>query len=270
MLQIIAYITALGENYKNNRHMEDWDILFGQATKSKASKELWPSLIGRVKYRISEVSKERIVIQRLNGGKDAYLSKVSVSNALNKLKKFGSLTRPELISDVVRQTSLVYLHPSVEWNPKTKRIYWSSSTQSFSEIELKVQNANDDELERIYALVLRRLNQGKFKKNMLKLYGSKCAISESTVTELLEAAHLHSYADSGDNSNSNGILLRVDLHRLFDGNLLRIEPDTLKVHVDKSLKNTEYHIFHGKKIADRINNSRLSFDSLIRKWQNQK
>lgn len=55
---------------------------------------------------------------------------------------------------------------------------------------------------------------------------------------MLEAAHIVPVAEQGSDDPSNGILLRADLHRLFDNGLMAINPDTghvryaSKVHKD--------------------------------------
>jgi hypothetical protein len=53
----------------------------------------------------------------------------------------------------------------------------------------------------------------------------KCAISKEKTHAALEAAHIVDLQLRGAFSPANGILLRADLHRLFDKNLLRIFPD---------------------------------------------
>ncbi|MBE9138044.1 HNH endonuclease [Nodosilinea sp. LEGE 07088] len=56
------------------------------------------------------------------------------------------------------------------------------------------------------------------------------------------------YAKTGNNNPSNGILLRADIHILFDLNLLPIDPDTLKVFLHPNIQNTDYQSLHKKSI----------------------
>lgn len=75
----------------------------------------------------------------------------------------------------------------------------------------------------------RRPNQDAFRKGVMKAWDGKCAITNCSVPEVLEAAHLHgegSWRNSND-PNRDGVLLRVDLHRLFDSSLLSINTDGL-------------------------------------------
>jgi len=48
---------------------------------------------------------------------------------------------------------------------------------------------------------------------------------------VLEAAHIKPYRGKTDSHLENGLLLRADLHTLFDLNLIGVEPDTLTVRV---------------------------------------
>jgi putative restriction endonuclease len=111
-----------------------------------------------------------------------------------------------------------------------------------------------------------RRGQRKLRLNLLKLYNSQCAITGDSPTEVLEAAHIVSHADSGINHSKNGLLLRADIHSLFDSNLLRIEPETLKVTIDTSLSSTSYWKLNGIKLRKRSDGSIPSKKYLEKRW----
>jgi predicted restriction endonuclease len=69
-----------------------------------------------------------------------------------------------------------------------------------------------------------RAAQKQFKEKLLKL-GRECAISGEKLEALLDAAHIQSVKDGGPDEVNNGILLRADLHRLYDAGLFNIETD---------------------------------------------
>lgn len=74
-----------------------------------------------------------------------------------------------------------------------------------------------------------------------------CAISGSCPESVLDAAHLYSYAELGQHQRHGGLLLRSDLHRLFDRGLIAAEPDGLRVDVDESVRVFEpYGRLHGQ------------------------
>ena len=72
------------------------------------------------------------------------------------------------------------------------------------------------------------------------------------VTEVIDAAHLTPYLGDHTNSLQNGLLMRTDLHNLYDRGLLAIDPATKTVIVAHRLKQTEYGRYHGTKIANPI------------------
>jgi len=83
---------------------------------------------------------------------------------------------------------------------------------------------------------------------LLDAYSSKCAITNFDAEAALEAAHIIPYIETENNHPSNGLLLRADLHTLFDLNLIAIDPKTMKVHLSPILKKTEYKIMDGKEL----------------------
>ena len=111
-----------------------------------------------------------------------------------------------------------------------------------------IKEAKDDELNKIQVWINQRKNQSKFKLNLLKKYNSQCLISKIKIPELIEAAHIYPHSRSGQNNVANGILLRSDLHILFDCGLLSINPENFNVIIDKSLAKTEYQKFHNLKV----------------------
>jgi len=74
-----------------------------------------------------------------------------------------------------------------------------------------------------------RIGQDEFRSKLLQGFGWNCAISGPTHPAALEAAHLYSYAEVGTHYTSGGLLLRRDLHRLFDRGLIAVNPDSLVV-----------------------------------------
>ena len=98
------------------------------------------------------------------------------------------------------------------------------------------------------ATVKIREGQATFREQVLQIYDSKCCISDCAITEVLEAAHIYEWSISKDNKPTNGICLRVDLHKLFDKGLVSIS-DSFVVSVDQSLEGSEYWPFNGCKIS---------------------
>jgi putative restriction endonuclease len=70
-----------------------------------------------------------------------------------------------------------------------------------------------------------RLGQGAFRFAVTKAYGAACAVTGEHSLPVLDAAHIQPYADEGPHEVSNGILLRSDLHRLYDKGYVTVTPD---------------------------------------------
>jgi hypothetical protein len=70
--------------------------------------------------------------------------------------------------------------------------------------------------------VTSRPNQAKFRKSLLANFNGKCLITQEVVNDVLIACHVHEVKDGGSDHSDNGVVLRADLHILFDKNKLRI------------------------------------------------
>ena len=80
-----------------------------------------------------------------------------------------------------------------------------------------------------------RQGQQRFREEMLGRFGNNCAFSGPRPPESLEAAHLYAYSKSPHHDLRGGLLLRRDLHALFDRELITIDPDSWTIDVAPSL-----------------------------------
>lgn len=103
----------------------------------------------------------------------------------------------------------------------------------------------EDARRRVDASIVVRQGQAEFRGRLLTSYGGRCAVSGCHVTDVLEAAHVTPYLGPRTNHPSNGILLRADLHTLFDLGLLAIDSASMTVLVSATLDGTEYEAFRG-------------------------
>ena len=105
-----------------------------------------------------------------------------------------------------------------------------------------------DGREKILREISSRRGQASFRSKLLVAYKFRCAISETEVPSVLEAAHIVPYQGEQTNHISNGLLIRSDLHTLFDLGLLRINPETLEVSLAGELLDTPYKAYQGRKL----------------------
>ena len=101
----------------------------------------------------------------------------------------------------------------------------------------------------------------------LRAYDNRCAITDVNAGEALEAAHIIPHSESGPAEVTNGILLRADIHNLFDLHLIRITPHR-RIEVDEMLKPTCYWQYDGRELRCPENTEDWpSQESLTLRWR---
>jgi putative restriction endonuclease len=83
--------------------------------------------------------------------------------------------------------------------------------------------------------VMRRLGQGSFRLMVTDAYDRRCAVTAERTLPALEAAHIKPYGEGGEHRVDNGLLLRRDLHALFDRGYLTVTPD-LQLKVSRRIR----------------------------------
>lgn len=116
-----------------------------------------------------------------------------------------------------------------------------------------------------------RRGQPKFRLQLLKLYNSTCIITGCSIVEILEAAHIIPHSVASNFKLSNGLLLRADIHTLYDLGMLAIEPETLKIKLNDTLgESIEYSHLQDIDIQERLlalhPKYKLSEEGLRRRW----
>jgi hypothetical protein len=92
--------------------------------------------------------------------------------------------------------------------------------------------------ERVLRSINTRRGQPAFRNALLAAYDSACAVSGCTDEAALEAAHLTPHSEITDYSIANGLLLRADIHTLFDLRLISVDPQYGRIVVSSSLSST--------------------------------
>lgn len=153
----------------------------------------------------------------------------------------GSPEHLEAIKMLERRREITRLTKQLEKIEKqvaTKVPYFSPITET--DIE--------EEIHRINVITLSRPKQREFRQTLLKVYENRCAITGCDVPAALEASHIDPFAKGGSNSIFNGLLLRADIHRLFDRYFISVHPKTRKVCLSVLLSGSKYAEFEDKEI----------------------
>jgi putative restriction endonuclease len=131
----------------------------------------------------------------------------------------------------------------------------AGSTADSSAASPLVALAREQESERYGTpqLVRPRLGQGTFRVSVTGAYGGACAVTREHSLPVLEAAHIRPYGAEGSHEVVNGLLLRADIHRLFDAGYVTVTPDHRFVVSQRLAKEWEngkaYYAMQGGEIA---------------------
>jgi putative restriction endonuclease len=98
-----------------------------------------------------------------------------------------------------------------------------------------------------------RLGQGAFRVLVTEAYARRCAVTGERTLPVLQAAHIKPFSKSGPNVTENGLLMRSDIHKLFDLGYVSVTPE-LHIEVSRKIKEEyengrDYYALHGKQLA---------------------
>lgn len=92
------------------------------------------------------------------------------------------------------------------------------------------------------SIIQPRLGRKSFRIAVLDSYGRRCAVTSERTLPALEASHIREYSAMPEHSINNGILLRADIHKLFDAGYVTVTPD--------------YHFVVSRKVKEEFENGR--------------
>lgn len=201
---------------------------------------------------------------RTSPGHPGYKAFDSLSSMLASLKENGARTGggciariypPEVLDTVNLQSefalALARFSPLLDlarpslWDAKVIEAQHSVASLAAAEEPFDPDSIEDGR-KMVFAQVARRQGQAKFRNALLKVYDGACAITGCDISDVLQAAHILPYLGPATNHPSNGILLRADVHTLFDLGLVRVHPETLEIVVSPVLEKTSYKDYHGQ------------------------
>lgn len=116
------------------------------------------------------------------------------------------------------------------------------------------------------SIVRVRRGQREFRRHILASQGSRCAFTGDAPPNALEAGHLYSYAQLGEHVEYGGLMLRRDIHRLFDDGLLSVEPTRLRIDVAPDLSTyPQYAALHDRELTTELRTGQAEW--LDRHWR---
>jgi hypothetical protein len=107
----------------------------------------------------------------------------------------------------------------------------------------------DDQRQRTMREIVERRGQQSFRRKLIEEHHGRCVVTGCDAVAALEAAHIIPYLGPQSDHVSNGLLLRADIHTLFDLDLIRIHPESLKVVLAPPLRGTCYGEIEGRPLS---------------------
>lgn len=138
-----------------------------------------------------------------------------------------------------RQTLHIAENDINEWEAHYE---WYAEQVAEANVRKLAPELSNENLERFQSAVARP-GQGEFRVSVMERHESQCAVTGESLCQVLDAAHVLSFAKHKKKRNDprNGILLRVDIHRLFDSGLISIDGRILVL--SEKLRGSKYEIF---------------------------
>lgn len=244
--------------YASNRYPRSNEETYSMGLTGRRNEEMRAMTIAAIRITQNETHiDDRIMnsdlLYFLSGGSDS---------AIGYWKKEGRLTDGEggmyLESEGLSECAKSFEGLTKGYNvSEEKVIEWTHRMLSGDQVATNVyqvkkpcqeQIPSDDIDAHVLSSILSRRGQPKFRVALLTAYDGKCAITNCTTIEALEAAHITPHAKEQSYEVSNGILLRADIHTLFDLLLISIDPEDGKVLVSEECK-PSYGKYHGIKLS---------------------
>jgi Predicted restriction endonuclease len=258
-------------------YTSSWNLIKAVANDVLQRNIPWNSTQIGKEYRIKEITNDRITIYREESHDEESISVDELYRAITCLNAAGgSVGRRTLNNVVAKETTIVFLHPLLDWFDGGNQIgiIALESGRNVDEHlteEIVLNEIENDRID-VYDIIKRkrRKAQDRFKANLMKAYGGKCCVSDITIENVLSGAHIEPHALAGDNSSTNGLLLRADIHKLFDDGLIAINPRSLEIAVHPSLRGSIYWDFNGNNLLERLDGKKPNDKILTERWKSLK
>jgi hypothetical protein len=149
--------------------------------------------------------------------------------------RFGSAARDDI--------------PAVNWYDLESNSWTQQGTFSWPKIPKLTDYIlpRNGTSKRRRASVKERPGQGKFRSKLSSAYGEICMLTRCAVDQALDAAHIDPHDGPEFDHPQNGLLLRKDLHCLFDNDLLGFEPTSRIAYFGTASGQVAYADLHGKR-----------------------
>ncbi|TDC52003.1 HNH endonuclease [Jiangella ureilytica] len=178
------------------------------------------------------------------------------------------------LENVLAGSELRLLCESPKSQLSIRQVRWSAFQSSVSSrgaqwaIDRVLHRTSDFIFPQGHRLSVVRVRRGQrpFRERLLISHGEICAFTGRAPGRALEAGHLYSYAQLGIHHEHGGLLLRRDIHRLFDDGWLAVNPDSLRIDVSANLERyDQYATLHDENLRVRLRSEQVEW--LAKHWE---
>lgn len=125
-----------------------------------------------------------------------------------------------------------------------------------------------DERRKKLREIVERRGQPEFRNKLIVAYAGRCTVTGCDAVAALEAAHIVPYTGPKSNHVTNGLLLRADIHTLFDLDLIGINPESLSISLAPAIKATVYAGLEGQKLFRPAKAANApNHEALVERWK---
>jgi len=244
-----------------------WPVFLENAKVYEQNAEVFYSIKHRNGYQIISTINDVVKIQRLKTGTFVRIGKGEFSTCLLNINNTNNLKflKESIYKNVAEEATIVELLPMLSWSDDGKYIYNSAYRIDLDESVDSGEEWYDDLHDTTNRDIINRPWQQKLKIKLLELYNGKCAITGCNIEETLQACHITPFAKQGNSISVNGLLLRADIHSLFDAHLISINPQTFTIHTHPKLKGN-YDQYDKKILSPRNDNRQPNYQGLNDHW----
>ncbi|CAH5859676.1 hypothetical protein AI2913V1_1315, partial [Klebsiella aerogenes] len=186
----------------------------------------------------------------------------------NQFRELSNITMSQLITETPRYNGQMSIQEvNLQWaidlvNPLSSVVLDLEADEADEADEAVPALLDEDQRQVIERHIKKRRGQKTFRDQLLKS-NPVCAVTGCMLVDILEAAHIDAYRNDSHNHISNGLLLRSDIHTLYDLNHLAIDPDKKTLHFSKKALSEKYSEYEGLKIGVK---HELSKSALSKRW----
>ena len=183
----------------------------------------------------------------------------------NQFRELSNITMSQLIIETPRYNGQMSIQEvNLQWaidlvNPLSSIVLDLEADEADKDVPALL---DEDQRQVIERQIKKRRGQKTFRDQLLKS-NPVCAVTGCMLVDILEAAHIDAYRNDSHNHISNGLLLRSDIHTLYDLNHLAIDPDKKTLHFSKKALSEKYREYEGLKIGVK---HELSKSALSKRW----